>query len=93
MNNSPETPMHDQQDSAADLEKLAAELDPHGYATILTGGPLATLRVVNRRVPGRAEDIHTGDGWFCGAGGLMAPCDDLPAAAKAVAQAVGGRVQ
>jgi hypothetical protein len=84
--------MHNQQDSAAELEKLAAELDPHGYATILTGGPLATLRVVNRHSPRRAEDIYTGDGWFCGADtGPMAPCDDIRAAAKSVARAVGGR--
>jgi hypothetical protein len=76
------------------LERLAAGLDTREYATILTGGALATLRVVSRRAPGRAEDIHTGDGWFCGAAaGLLAPCRDIPAAALAVARAVSGRVR
>jgi hypothetical protein len=50
--------------------------------------------VVNRQAPGLAEDIHTGDGWYCGAAaGLMAPMGDLPGAVAAVARAVGGRVQ
>ncbi len=82
--------MPDQQDSTAELEKLAAELDHRNYATIMTGGPLATLRVVNRNAPRLAEDIHAGDGWFCGAAtGLIAPCNNIPAAAQAVARAIG----
>lgn len=76
------------------LEQLADELESGSYATILTAGQIPTLRVVNRRGYGRAEDIHTGDGWFCGAAaGLMAPLGDLPGAVAAVARAVGGRVQ
>jgi hypothetical protein len=76
------------------LEQLADELGSAGYATILTGGQAPTLRVVNRQAPRHAEDIHTGDGWFCGAAaGLMAPCGDIPAAAQAVARAVGGQVR
>jgi hypothetical protein len=73
------------------LEQLADELGSTGYATILTGGQAPTLRVVNRQAPRRAEDIHTGDGWFCGAAaGLIAPCTDIRAAARAVARSVGG---
>ena len=79
--------------STTALEQLADQLGG-GYATILTGGQAPTLRVINRQAPGLAEDIHTGDGWFCGAAaGLMAPLGDLPAAVAAVARAVGGRVQ
>jgi hypothetical protein len=80
-------------DSTA-LEQLAGQLDSAGYATILTNGRAPTLRVVNRQAPRLAEDIHTGDGWYCGAAaGLMAPLDDLPAAVAAVTRAVGGRGQ
>ncbi|HEY3958294.1 MAG TPA: hypothetical protein VGM53_33425 [Streptosporangiaceae bacterium] len=76
------------------LEQLADQLSHDGYATILTGGQAPTLRVVNRRAPGLAENIRTGDGWFCGAaGGLMAPCGDIPTAAQAVARMVGGRMR
>jgi hypothetical protein len=86
--------MQQQHNGTAELEKLAAELDSGEYATVMTSGPLATLRVINRRAPGLAEDIHTGDGWFCGAAtGLIAPCRDIPTAAQAVARAVGGTVQ
>jgi hypothetical protein len=72
------------------LEQLADELGSADFATILTGGQAPTLRVVNRQAPRLAEDIHTGDGWYCGAAaGLMAPVGDLPAAVAAVARAVG----
>ena len=75
------------------LEQLADQLDSSGYATILTCGQAPILRVINRQAPRLAEDIHAGDGWFCGASaGLMAPLGDLPAAVAAVARAVG-RVQ
>lgn len=75
------------------LEQLADQLGRNDYATILTGGPAPVLRVVNRREPGLAEDIHTGDGWFCGAAaGLLAPCGDITGAASAVARAVGALV-
>ena len=74
------------------LEQLAGQFGRAGFATILTGGRAPTLRVVNRRAPRLAEDVHTGDGWFCGASaGLLAPCDDIPAAAGAVAHALGGQ--
>jgi hypothetical protein len=76
------------------LEQLAAGLSADDYATILTGGKVPTLRVVNRQAPRLVEDVHTGDGWFCGASaGLMAPCDDIAAAAQAVARAVGGQAR
>jgi hypothetical protein len=76
------------------LEQLADELDSADFATILTRGQAATLRVVNRRAPGQAEDIHMGDGWFCGlAIGRLAPCGNIPAAAQAVARVVGGRTE
>jgi hypothetical protein len=85
--------MHDQHGSTL-LEQLADRLGSSSYATILTRSRVPTLRVVNRQAPGLAEDIHTGEGWFCGAAaGLMAPCADIPAAAQAVARAVGGRVE
>src|SRR5579859_5333767 len=72
------------------LEQLAGQLGSAEFATILTGGRAPTLRVVNRHAPRLAEDIHTGDGWYCGAAaGLMAPLGDLPAAVAAVARAVG----
>jgi hypothetical protein len=74
------------------LEQLADELGSADFATILTGGQAPMLRVVSRRAPGRAEDIHTGGGWFCGAAtGRMAPCANIPAAAQAIARVVGGR--
>jgi hypothetical protein len=76
------------------LEQLADELGSADFATILTGGHAPMLRVVNRRAPEQVEDIHTGDGWFCGAViGRMAPCGNIPAAAQAVARVVGGRVR
>ncbi len=76
------------------LEQLAGQLGSAEFATILTGGRAPTLRVVNRRAPRLAEDVHTGDGWFCGASaGLLAPCDDITAAAEAVTRALGGRVR
>jgi hypothetical protein len=81
-------------DTNTPLEQLADELGSDSYATILTGGPAPTLRVVNRQAPRLAEDIHTGDGWYCGAAaGPMAPVGDLPAAVAAVARAVGGRAE
>lgn len=80
-------------DSTA-LEQLAESLGNTGYATILTGGQAPTLRVVNRLAPRLAEDIHTGDGWYCGAAvGLIAPLGDIPAAVAAVTRAVGGQVR
>jgi hypothetical protein len=76
-------------DSSA-LEGLADELGSGSYATILTGGQAPVLRVVSRRQPRRAEDIHTAEGWYCGAAtGLIAPLDDIPAAVTAVARAIG----
>jgi hypothetical protein len=76
------------------LEELAASLGSNSYATILTGGQAPTLRVVNRHQPRLAEDIHTGDGWYCGAAaGLIAPLSNIPAAVAAVTRAVGGRAQ
>lgn len=76
------------------LEQLADQLGSAGFATILTGGRAPTLRVVNRQAPRLAEDVHTGDGWFCGAStGLIAPCDDIPAATEVVKRAVGGQVR
>lgn len=59
--------MLDVNDTVTPLERLADELGSDKYATILTGGRLPTLRVVNRHEPSLAEDIHTSDGWFCGA--------------------------
>jgi hypothetical protein len=76
------------------LEQLADELGSVGFATILTGGRAPTLRVVNRQAPRLAEDVHTGDGWFCGAAaGPIAPCTDIRAAARAVARSVGGQAR
>lgn len=72
------------------LEQLADQLGRAGFATILTGGRAPTLRVVNRQAPRLADDVHTGDGWFCGASaGPIAPCDDIPAAAEVVMHALG----
>ena len=74
------------------LEQLADELDSGGYATILTLSPAPELRVVNRQAPALTEDIYAGDGWFRGAAaGRIAPCEDIPAAAQAVARAVSGQ--
>jgi hypothetical protein len=74
------------------LAQLANELGSGGYATILTRSPAPALRVVNRHAPELTEDIRAGDGWFRGAAaGLIAPCEDIPAAAQAVARAVSGQ--
>jgi hypothetical protein len=76
------------------LEQLADELGSAAYATILTGGQVPTLRVVNRQAPRLAEDIHAGDGWFRGAvAGPIAPCADIPAAARAIARALDGQAR
>jgi hypothetical protein len=81
-------------DPITPLEQLADQLGSTSYATILTGGHAPTLRVVNRQAPRLAEDIHAGDGWYCGASaGLIAPLDDIPAAVAAVTRAVGGRAR
>jgi hypothetical protein len=74
------------------LERLADELGSGGYATILTRSPAPALRVVNRQAPTLTEDVSTDDGWFRGAAtGLIAPCEDIPTAARAVARAVSGQ--
>jgi hypothetical protein len=54
------------------LEQFADELGSGSYATILTGSHAPTLRVVRRRASWLAEDIHTGDGRFCGASAVVA---------------------
>jgi hypothetical protein len=76
------------------LEQLADELGSSGYATILTRRPAPVLRVVNRQAPALTEDIQTRDGWFRGAAaGLIARCEDIPAAAQAVVRAVSGQAR
>ena len=87
---------------AAELEKLAAELDGQAYAvTLVTAqGRRPCLHITNRQAVQLSEFIYAapdGDGewWFWWSWShRIAPCDDLAAAAAAVdrvLRTLGGR--
>jgi hypothetical protein len=72
---------------AAELEKLAAELDGRAYAVSLVtgGGRRPHLHITNRRAPVMTENIYSdGEAFFWGWAERIAPVADLAAAAAAV---------
>lgn len=82
------------QDEQADLERLAAELKPHGCRTVLvTGeGRLPSLEVLNSRVPGLSGRVYaSADDFWWGHAERIAPRDCIPAAAQAIASFLAPR--
>ncbi len=72
---------------AAELEKLAAELDGQAYAVALvTGeGRRPCLHITNRRAEQLAEYVYSdGESFWWGWAQQIAPVDDLAAAAAAI---------
>ena len=72
---------------AADLEKVANELDGQTYVcTLVTGGGRRpALQVTDRAAMQRAEYIYSdGTDFFWGWAQRIAPVSDLPAAAAAI---------
>jgi len=74
---------------AAELEKLAAELDGQAYAvSLITGdGRRPHLHVTNRRATVLTENIYAADGWFWwGWAERIAAVENLAAAAADIAR-------
>ena len=84
-------PNSDDQDAQHDLEKLAAELGPRGFKTVLTArdGRLPCLDVLNPAAPVLTERIYAqADSFWWPWAQVIASRDHPAAAADAIARAL-----
>ena len=78
-------------DATADLEKLAPELEARGLRTrlVVPEGRLPYLAVHAAGTPALGEKVYAQADWFFWPHAQrIAACDDLPAAADTIAQAL-----
>jgi hypothetical protein len=83
------TDAQDLKGGAAELEKLAGELDSRRYAVSLVSaaGRRPHLHITNRNATVLTENIYVAEGWYWwGWAERIAPITDLTAAAAAIAR-------